>query len=181
MEQDTDQLKYDIERRREDIEGTLDAIGDRVLPGRIVERRREQLRQGVQGVRERVMGRTHEMTGAASGAASSAAEHVGPDALGRQVSGHPLGAGLVAAGLGFLVSAAIPRSSSEVQMARSVADAAAPLAEQAQQAVREVARDVADEAASAGSELKETASAAASDVTEEAKHQARAVRDELRE
>jgi hypothetical protein len=176
MDQNTDQLKDDIERRREDIGETLDAIGDRVIPGRIIERRREQLRYGVSGVRDRVMGTAHEI----SDAASAAGDQLGPEAVSRQVSGHPLGAGLVAAGLGFLVAAAIPRTQAEVQLAESISDAAAPIREQAEQAVREVGQSIADDASHAAAELKERAATAAADLTDTAQQAANETRDELR-
>jgi len=176
MDQDTDQLKDDIERRRDDIGETLDAIGDRVIPGRIIERRREQLRYGMSGVRDRVMGTAREI----SDATSAAGDQLGPQAVSRQVTGHPLGAGLVAAGLGFLVAAAIPRTQPEVDLAESISEAATPIREQAQQAVREVGQSIAEDASNAAADLKERASSAAADLTDTAQQAANQTREELR-
>ena len=40
MGQESEALKADIEQRRESMTGTIDAIEDRVVPSRIIERRR---------------------------------------------------------------------------------------------------------------------------------------------
>ena len=43
MGQGPEELRHDIERRRDDLGETIDAIGDRVSPGRIIERRRNRI------------------------------------------------------------------------------------------------------------------------------------------
>ena len=56
MGQAADELRADIERRRENLSGTVDAIEDRVRPGRIIERRRQAVRARIGRTRDRVMG-----------------------------------------------------------------------------------------------------------------------------
>ena len=56
MGQDADQLKREIEDTRGELGGTLDAIGDRLSPGRMVERRKNRMMNGLHNVRDRVMG-----------------------------------------------------------------------------------------------------------------------------
>jgi len=56
MGQSAAELRREIEATRAELGGTLDAIGDRVSPGRIVERKKNRMTAGVRSVKERVMG-----------------------------------------------------------------------------------------------------------------------------
>ena len=56
MGQDTEELKRGIEDTRQDMSATLEAIGDRVSPGRMVQRKKNRMMESVSSVRERVMG-----------------------------------------------------------------------------------------------------------------------------
>ena len=47
MGQSPEELKQDVESTRADLSDTLDAIGDRVSPGRMIERRKNRMRQGL--------------------------------------------------------------------------------------------------------------------------------------
>src|SRR4051794_41986204 len=71
--QSAEELRREIEATRGDLGTTIDAIGDRVSPGRIVERRTNRMRGGIRSVRESVMGRASSATGAVTGTASGAA------------------------------------------------------------------------------------------------------------
>ena len=73
MGKSPEELRGDIARTRDNLSGTLDAIEDRVVPGRIIERRRQAAREWVGGVRERVMGPPQAL----KHQASSAADRVG--------------------------------------------------------------------------------------------------------
>ena len=72
MGQSPEELKQEIETTRSDLGETLDAIGDRVSPGRMIERRTNRVRQGVGGLRDRIMGFVDETT-------TSATDRVGPE------------------------------------------------------------------------------------------------------
>ncbi len=56
MGQSPEALRDEIAGTRQDMSETLEAIGDHVSPGRIVERRKNRIANSVQQVRERVMG-----------------------------------------------------------------------------------------------------------------------------
>ena len=60
----TDELRRDIAARREDLGRDLDAIGDRLSPGRMVDRTRGRARMRVVAVRDRVMGQARTTRGA---------------------------------------------------------------------------------------------------------------------
>jgi gas vesicle protein len=177
MGQDAQELRDDIRRRREDLEGTLDAIGDRVSPGRMIERRRNRMADGVRSARDRVMGSvsdsTHRASDVASGAADTVKEAVSPDAVRAQTAGHPLSAGMVSFGVGFLLAAAFPKTEVEAKAADALKERAEPATRQLTEAAKEIASDLKDEASRAGQQVAQTASQAATDVKETAKETAK--------
>ncbi|MCU1497065.1 MAG: hypothetical protein JWM47_1018, partial [Acidimicrobiales bacterium] len=56
MAERTEELRREIEYTREHMGSTLDAIGDRVSPGRVVERRWNRVRQSTSRLGQTVMG-----------------------------------------------------------------------------------------------------------------------------
>jgi ElaB/YqjD/DUF883 family membrane-anchored ribosome-binding protein len=136
MGQTTDELRDQLEDHRASISRDLVAIEDRVLPGRVLDRRKARARQGLQGLRDRVMGRVDSSTSAASDTVGSArdsmssmkdsagerlhevAEQAGavPDMAREQVTGAPLVAGGIAFGAGLLLAAAFPATQRERQV-----------------------------------------------------------------
>lgn len=180
MGQEPAELRRDIERRRDDLGETIDAIGDRVSPGRIIERRRNRMTEGVRSLKDRVMGTVSSGTETVGDAAGAVREHVGPDAMRQQTAGSPLGAGLVAFGIGFLVAAALPPTRRETEVAHQAHDALGPAKEALTESARTVASDVREEASAAAQDVKQTASDAASTVAESAKQQAAATTDDAR-
>ena len=59
MAQSPEELRRDIERSRAHLGETLEAIGDRVSPGRNVERRTERVRGRFRSMKDAVMGTAH--------------------------------------------------------------------------------------------------------------------------
>ena len=55
-------LRQDIEDTRSAMSGTLEAIGDRVSPGRILERRRNRMMGWVRDAKDKVMGTADQVT-----------------------------------------------------------------------------------------------------------------------
>lgn len=175
-------LRADIERRREEMGQTLDAIGDRVSPGRIIERRKNRMNDGIHSARERIMGVMSDSSTMVSDATSSAADSVRdtPDAVRAQTAGHPLTAGLVSFGLGFLVAAAFPKSEAEARAAQKLVEKVEPVKDELMSAGREIAEDLKQGATEAGQQVKETATEAASSVSDTTKQEAGAAREEMR-
>ena len=180
MGQGPEELRRDIERRRDDLGETIDAIGDRVSPGRILERRRNRISDGWHSISDRVMGTVSTGTDRLGDAAGSVKDHVSGDAIRTQTAGAPLGAGLVAFGVGFLVAAALPASEPEQAAASRAQDALEPARAAVADAGQQLARDVKDDVAAAAGELKETATDATSDVTAAAKEQADGIKADAR-
>jgi Protein of unknown function (DUF3618) len=195
------EIKRDIERTRAELSNDVNALSEKVTPGRIVERRVRRTRDAVSGVKERIMGdsdgdgfgrsaadSTQSAVSNAGDRMSSAASSVAdvassaPDAVRRQAAGNPLAAGLIAFGVGWLVSSLAPASQAEQNLATQVkdraSDVAQPLAEQAQQAAKDVASNLQEPAQQAVEQVRSTAQDAASTVSEQAKGAAGDVKDQ---
>src|SRR5215213_1349562 len=117
---------------------------------RQIEDTRRELSYDVDALKEKVMGSAQDTTsqahgmasnaaGSVQGAASSAADSVSsaastavgavqqaPDQVIRQTQGNPLAAGLIAFGVGWLVSSLLPASEKEREVASRVNDQAQP-------------------------------------------------------
>ena len=185
-----------IEQTRAELSSDVDALGDKVSPSRIVERRVNLARGAVSSLRDRVMGSDSDSDGSgvgdkaqsAFGSVQSAASSVAdtatsaPETIRRQAQGNPLAAGLVAFGVGLLASSLLPASSSEQRLATQVKDKATdvgqPLVEQAQQAAKEVAGNLQQPAQEALDQVKSTASEGASSTAEHAKSAAQDVKEQ---
>lgn len=150
MGQDADELRRDIERTRDDLGGTLDAIGDRVSPGRMIERRTNRMRNTVRSMRERVMGGVGDTTaGAVDGI-----KHAPETAL-QRTEGAPMVAGALAFGVGFLTAAVFPPTEREKQMAPTLMEKVEPVKQELAEAGSEVAEHLREPAKQAASEMTE--------------------------
>ncbi len=151
MAERTTELRHDIEDTRQRMTGTVDAIGDRVSPGRVAERRWARVRASTTRAKERVMGspgsaggpRSSDpggLTGAASSAASTVRDGVShaPDRIEQGTRGNPLAAGAVAFGVGVLVGSLAPATKEEAEL---VDQALEPLQAEARAIGQEVAAD----------------------------------------
>ncbi len=183
MGQDTDELKRDIERTRKELGGTLDAIGDRVSPGRIMERRKNSIRNSISTARERVMGTGHEGTdsttvsshdtgSAVHDAAGSAVDSVrhAPESLKVRTEGSPITAGALAFGVGFLAAAAFPSSRKEREMGPAVLERLEPLKQELAGAASTIAEDMRQPVHEAASGLAARARTSVDEITDTAKH-----------
>ena len=206
MGEESDQLRREIEQTRRELGTDVDALGEKVSPRRVMERRVDRTKNAIGGVKERIMGTTSDASssagGAISGAASSvqdrmsgaasgvqhAASSVGDTATDtayrarRQAQGNPLAAGLIAFGLGWLVSSLLPPSEKERQLAHQVKDQAQPavqaVGQQAGQALSEMKDNLQQPAQEAVESVKQTASDAAGTVKDEARSAAGDVKDQ---
>jgi len=143
MGQSAEELRYEIADTRAELGQTLDAIGDRVSPGRMIERRKNRFVVGMRSAKDRIMGTasdaSHAVTDRVQGVgdgitdtAGSAVETVrgAPEAARQQAQGNPMMVGAVAFGIGFLVAAAFPPSRTEEQLAEQAMEKAEPVKQQ---------------------------------------------------
>jgi hypothetical protein len=166
-----DQIRRDIERTQTHLSTDVNALSEKVTPGRIVQRRVGRARAAVGRLKDRVMGsdptpsfyggaqggRTGQAASSVADTASSAASSVAgaassaaaavqeaPQLARRQAQGNPLAAGLIAFGAGWLVSSLLPASRREQQLAEQARDKATDLGQPLAEAAKQAATEVKD-------------------------------------
>ena len=192
---DPDVIRRQIEDTRRELSYDVDALNEKVNPARVVDRRVTAAKGRMTNLKEKVMGSAHDTTSSVQGmasdaagsvqnaassaagtvqdAASSAAETVqnAPDAVVRQTQGNPMAAGLIAFGVGWLVSSLLPASEKEKQLAQQAETAVREhkdaLLEPAKQAAQEIGEQLKPAAQEAVESVKSTAQDAAATVKDE--------------
>jgi gas vesicle protein len=192
---DPDVIRRQIEDTRRELSYDVDALNEKVNPARVVDRRVTAAKGRFTSVKEKVMGSAHDTTSSAQGMASNAAGSVqgaassaagtvqdaassavgavqqAPDAVVRQTQGNPLAAGLIAFGVGWLVSSLLPASEKERQLAQQAESAVREhkdtLLEPAKQAAQEIGDQLKPAAQDAVESVKSTAQDAAATVKDE--------------
>jgi len=136
----------------------------------------DSARQGLSSARESVSHAGDRAQETAQGAVTTVRQ---------QAEGNPLAAGVVAFGIGWLVSSLLPASDAEVQAAQRAGDAArehgGPVLEQAKQSAQEIGQELKTHAQDAAASVKETAQEAAAEVKETTQEAAADVRDTAQE
>ena len=165
---DSSRVRTEIDDTREHLGQTVEAIGDRVLPGRIIERRKETTAKSLRGLRDRIMGTAHDTREQLADSAGSTVDHLrdAPASLEERTEGSPLAAGGVAFALGFLAAAVWRPTEPERHAVEKVAEAAPNLTDDVAQLGREVAGTVKEQAIGATDELKSSVADAATAVKE---------------
>jgi Protein of unknown function (DUF3618) len=183
MGQSTEQLRREIEYTRDDLGQTLDAIGDRVSPGRIVGRRKNRVVNGLSSVRDRVMGTASDAGHAIGDTAGGTVDTIqgAPQAVVQQTQGNPLVAGAVALGVGVLMASVFPTTAKEREVADQLKDKAQPLADDLKQTGQAIAEHMKEPAREAVESVKQAATEGQQAVTETAKDAADSTRHAARE
>jgi hypothetical protein len=206
---DPEVIRRQIEDTRRELSYDVDALNEKVNPARVVDRRMTAAKGRVSRVKEKVMGsaqdtryQAHGMasnaTGSVQSAASSAAESVQgaastavdtvqqtPDMIVRQTQGNPLAAGLIAFGVGWLVSSLLPATEKEKQLAQQAETAVKEnkdaLLAPAKQAAQEIGEELKPAAQQAAQEVKATAQDAAQTVKDEGQSAAQDVKGQAQQ
>lgn len=171
---DPDQIRREIEATRADLSNNVNALSESVKPGNVARRQVDKVVGGAAGLKDRVMGAADDASSSAGGAVGDAAGSVkdaassAPSALKSRTRGNPVAAGVVAFGLGWLISSLIPASDSEQKAATALKERAQPLTEGVTQAAKDVAGQLQEPLQQAAAEVKSTATDAASTVKDEA-------------
>ncbi len=177
MGQTADELRADIEQRRDNMSGTVDAIEDKVRPGRIIQRRRQAVRDWAGTTRERMMGTRDAFEAGVSDSAAGAAATVrdvgaqiaeAPTQLADQTRGAPLIAGGIALGLGALLALLLPETRIEHQAIETVQPQIDMATEAAKDAGLQALQTTQDSAKEAISDLKDSAAERATELAEQA-------------
>jgi hypothetical protein len=192
---DPEVIRRQIEDTRRELSYDVDALNEKVNPARVVDRRVTAAKGRITNIKEKVMGTAQDTTSSAQGVASNAAGSVqnvassaagtvqdgvssaaqavqqAPDAVVRQTQGNPLAAGLIAFGVGWLVSSLLPASEKEKQLAQQAEGAVREhkdaLLEPAKQAAQEIGEQLKPAAQDAVESVKSTAQDAAATVKDE--------------
>lgn len=192
----TDELREDIEQRRDDIGHTVDQLQNRVSPARITARGRYRARKWWTDLKDRIMGNDQSeypwedsmrkiteqagnLTDKASDLATEVKEGVAqaPAMVRRQTQGNPMAVGVIAFGGGLLVGTLLPESAGERKIAQRLEPGVAGIAEEATEVGKQIAEDVQDSAKGTIDELKDRTAAAAESVKDEATEAVARVRD----
>lgn len=183
MSENPEVIRANIEQTRQNLSYDVDAVADKVSPSHVAHRQTEKIKDAVFGAKDKIMGAADDTSGRAGDAVSGAGEAVGevPHRVARQTRGNPLAAGLVAFGVGMLVSSLIPPSEKEQELAQTVKEKAEPLTEQVKGAASEVASNLKEPAQQAAQSVQATATDAASNVKDEAQTQTSSVQDRAQE
>lgn len=179
------ELKREADMQRARMGETLEAIGDRLSPPRMVERRKAAVGQTFRNMKERVMGsptyeepmterlsnRAGDAMSSASDTMQSAAQKVqhAPEAIADQARGNPIAAGVIAFGAGMLLATVFPESSTEQRLVSQAKPQLQRAAEEAKNMGRDVASDARDEAQRATEAVKSAGSDAAQNVRDQAR------------
>jgi hypothetical protein len=179
------QIQEEIERTRSELSGDVNRLTEKVSPARVVNRRLDSVKSGASSLRDRVMGSSAEgsgvrgAAGSMSSAASDAKETItsAPQVAKARTQGSPLAAGLVAFGVGMVVSALVPPTQAEQHLAseaetKAKEQLAGPAKEAGQQLVDEmkpVVEEAADQVKSTTQEAKSTVAGEARSAAEDVK------------
>ena len=179
---DPDVIRRQIEDTRRELSYDVDALNEKVNPARVMDRRVSNVKGRFTNVKEKVMGSASDTTSNAHGMAQNAAGSVqdaasnaagtvqdmassaasavqqAPQQITAQTQGNPLAAGLIAFGVGWLVSSLLPASQKEQQ-----------LAQQAETALRENKDTLLAPAKEAAQQMGEQLKPAAQDAVESEK------------
>jgi hypothetical protein len=176
---EAEQLRRSIDQQRNALGRDLEALGDHVSPGRVIERRRMAVSRRVRSMKDSVMGAADQTGERVGGAGSSVAEGAGsligavtdaPDAVKERTAGSPLAMGIISFGLGFVAASVLPATRREQELAARVE----PTLERAAQDAGAMAREGMEE-------LRPVAEEAASKLGDDAKDATQAIQDRARE
>jgi ElaB/YqjD/DUF883 family membrane-anchored ribosome-binding protein len=159
MGETPEELKRDIEDTRSSMTGTLEAIGDRVSPGRMLERRRNRMVIWVRDAKDKVMGTADHLTDRAGDTAHRMGDTptAAIDSVRTTTAGAPLVAGGIAFGIGVLIGSLIPPSRTERQLGEQAMHAVEPVKAELQEAGRGLVENLREPVTEAVEDVKQTA------------------------
>jgi hypothetical protein len=207
---DPDEIRADIERTRASLSDNVDDLAESVKPKNVAGRQVGKVKEAASNVKERVMGspyddddrgavgtvsdkayaakdavadKAYTAKDTVSDKASEAGEAVrqAPRRLKRRAQGNPLAAGVVAFGLGMLVSSLIPSSEKEREAVSQLQENLEPVKEKAAEVARDVGEGLKPAAQEAAESVKTTAQEGVETVKQEGQSAAQDVKDQAQE
>jgi gas vesicle protein len=207
---DPDEIRADIERTRAALSNDVDDLADSVKPQNVAQRQVDKVKDVAGSIKDRVMGsdedydsgsavgtvrdkaydardavadRAYAARDAVSEKASDARDAVrqAPTAMKRKAQGNPLAAGVIAFGLGMLVSSLIPSTEKEREAVSRLQDNLEPVKEKASEVARDVADNLRQPVQEAAESVRTTAQEGVENVKQEGQSAAQDVKDQAQE
>lgn len=172
---DPEVLRRQIELTRRGLGADVDALADKVTPGKIMDRQATKVRGAFSSAKDKIMGSASD-AGDSLGGVADEASGLAHNAV-SQAKGNPLAVGLIAFGVGWLASSLLPASTTEKKIAANVKEAAEPLVHEVTDAAKEMGEHLKEPLADAADAVKSTATDAADTVKSETTSSADEVRD----
>jgi hypothetical protein len=186
---DPEVIRRNIDATRSDLSRDVDALTEKVSPGRVVSRNVDKAKGRMSAVKDRVMGSDDPYDGgalgSATGKASSIAGSVGdtatsaPSIARQKTQGNPLAAGLIAFGVGWLASSLLPASEKEQQAAGALKDTASEHSDTLTAPLKEAAIGAKDNLAGPAKDAVESVKGTATDATSRVKDEATTAKDDV--
>jgi uncharacterized protein DUF3618 len=201
---DPDEIRADIERTRAALSSDVDDLAESVKPKNVADRQVGKVKDAASNLKDRVMGSdddesystrdavadrayaakdaiadtAYQAKETVSGKASEAGEAVrqAPAAVKRKTQGNPLAAGVIAFGLGMLVSSLIPSTEKERNAVSQLQENLGPVKEKASEVARDFGDNLKQPAQDAAQSVKQTAQEGAQSVKEEGQSAAQDVK-----
>jgi ElaB/YqjD/DUF883 family membrane-anchored ribosome-binding protein len=204
---DPDEIRADIERTRATLSNDVDDLAESVKPKSVAQRQVDKVKDAAGSLKDRVMGsddddyssstvgdkasaakdavadRAYAARDTVSEKASDAADAVreAPTTLKRKAQGNPLAAGVIAFGLGMLVSSLIPSSEKERQAVSQLQDNLEPVKQKATEVAQDVGENLRPAAQEAAQSVKSTAQEGVENVKQEGQSAAQDVKGQARD
>jgi Protein of unknown function (DUF3618) len=200
---DPDEIRADIERTRATLSDDVDDLAESVKPKSVARRQVDKVKDAAGSLKDRVMGsdeddysssstvgdkasaakdavadKAYAARDTVSEKASDAADAVrgAPTTLKRKAQGNPLAAGMIAFGLGMLVSSLIPSSEKERQAVSQLQENLEPVKQKAAEVAQDVGESLKPAAQEAAESMKTTAQEGVESVKQEGQSAAQDVK-----
>jgi hypothetical protein len=204
---DPDEIRADIERTRAALSDDVDDLAESVNPKNVAQRQVDKVKEAASNVKDRVMGSDDdEYSGSTVGGvsdkayaakdavadkayaakdtvserASEAGEAVRqtPRRIRRKAQGNPLAAGVIAFGLGMLVSSLIPSTEKEREAVSQLQENLEPVKQKAAEVAKDIGAGLKPAAQEAADSVRETAQEGVENVKQEGQSAAQDVKDQ---
>ncbi len=204
---DPDEIRADIERTRAALSDDVDDLAESVKPKNVAGRQVGKVKEAASNIKERVMGSDDDdYSGSAVGTvtdrASSAKDAVAdkayaardtvsekaseareavrqaPRRMKRRAQGNPLAAGMIAFGIGMLVSSLIPSTEKEREAVSQLQENLEPVKEKASEVAKDMGESLKPAAQEAAESVKTTAQEGVESVKQEGQSAAADVKDQ---
>jgi uncharacterized protein YjbJ (UPF0337 family) len=193
---DPDEIRADIERTRAALSDNVDDLAESVKPKNVAGRQVGKVKEAASNLKDRVMGSDDDdysgsAVGTVGGKASSAKDTVSekasdardavrqaPSRMKRRAQGNPLAAGMIAFGLGMLVSSLIPSTEKEREAVSQLQENLEPVKEKASEVAQDMAENLRQPAQEAAESVKAAATEGVENVKQEGQSAAADVKDQ---